>query len=132
MTDGRFTLDDMLCQFRLIRTTGIGKTVFAMMPGMREFAPDAQDLKCKFERYETILSSMSEDERADAGLFEDDPVRRSNVAKRSGTSEREVADVLRLYCFLRKLADKHGGLVRRRAFRFPDFEGGPQQDCKLN
>jgi len=103
MAERRFTLDDMLRQFREIRKMGSVKDVLAVIPGMPELAQGAEHCERNFARFEAILSSMTDEERADPGLFKEEPVRRSRVAERAGVSVEEVAELLRQYREMKQL-----------------------------
>ena len=106
MAERPFTLDDMLQQFRQVRKMG----------GLKD------------------MSSMTDEERADPRLFEDEPLRRSHVAERSGTSAEEVAGLLGLYRSLQKFIAAGGpeGLVGPGPFGFPGPTNVPGLDSELN
>ncbi|MHC5053737.1 MAG: hypothetical protein ACYTKD_03350 [Planctomycetota bacterium] len=130
----RFTLDDMLRQFRKVRKIGLIEDVFAKMPDTWDFVPEEQEWERNFERCEAILSSMTDEERADPSLFEDEPGRRADVAERSGTSVEEVADILEQHRSLQKLIATGGpeGLAGRGAFGFPGPGNVPDPRSEMN
>ena len=91
MARNKFTLEDMLTQFRQVRKMGSMQQLMEMMPGIaqqmqgRDFDTDGM------KKQEAIILSMTKKERANHFII--GPARRKRIAKGSGTS---VADVNKL------------------------------------
>jgi signal recognition particle subunit SRP54 len=100
---GKFTLTDMYEQFEAVKSMGPFRKIFKMLPGMSYDVPDdmlnmAED---RLEKWRVIIQSMCPEEKDNPKLLNSSRVRR--VARGSGTSEREVKDLLKQYTMMRKM-----------------------------
>jgi signal recognition particle subunit SRP54 len=117
---GKFTLTDMYEQFEAMKGMGPFKRILKMLPGMSYDIPDemvdsAQD---RLEKWRVIIQSMTPKERENPKIFSSSRVRR--VARGSGTSEKEVKELLQQYHMMRRMMKQ----LRRK--KLP-FLGGKQQ-----
>ncbi len=100
---GKFTLTDMYEQFEAMKGMGPFRKVLKMLPGMSYNIPDemlstAED---RLEKWRVIIQSMCPDEKENPKIFNSSRVKR--VARGSGTSERDVKDLLKQYFMMRKM-----------------------------
>ena len=100
---GKFTLTDMYEQFEAVKGMGPFRKIFKMLPGMSYDVPDdmlnlAED---RLEKWRVIIQSMRPEEKDNPKLLNSSRVRR--VARGSGTTERDVKDLLKQYVMMRKM-----------------------------
>ncbi len=100
---GKFTLTDMYEQFEAVKGMGPFRKIFKMLPGMSYNVPEemlnmAED---RLEKWRVIIQSMCPEEKDNPKILNSSRVRR--VARGSGTSERDVKDLLKQYVMMRKM-----------------------------
>jgi signal recognition particle subunit SRP54 len=108
---GKFTLTDMYEQFEAM---GPFKRLLSMLPGVSYNLPEdmvdmAQD---RLEKWRVIIQSMTLQERENPKILSSSRIRR--VARGSGTSEKEVKELLNQYKNMRRLMKQ----LRRRNIPF--------------
>jgi signal recognition particle subunit SRP54 len=111
---GKFTLTDMYEQFEAMKGMGPFKRLLQMLPGMSYNIPDdmidmAQD---RLEKWRIIIQSMTPKERENPKTFSSSRIRR--VARGSGTSEKEVKELLQQYSMMRRMMKQ----LRRKKLPF--------------
>jgi len=111
---GRFTLTDMYEQFESMKSMGPFKRLLKMIPGLSYDVPEemmemAED---RLEKWRVIISSMTPKERENPKMFSSSRIRR--VARGSGTSEKEVKELLQQYSMMRKMMKT----IRRKGLPF--------------
>ncbi|MEM3642073.1 MAG: signal recognition particle protein Srp19, partial [Candidatus Bathyarchaeia archaeon] len=116
---GKFTLTDMYEQFEAMRKMGPFQKLLKMLPGMSYNLPEdmlemAED---RLEKWRVIIQSMTPEERENPKVFNASRLRR--VARGSGTSEKEVKELLKQYSLMRKMLK-----TLRRKKRLPFFGKG--------
>jgi signal recognition particle subunit SRP54 len=100
---GKLTLTDMYEQFEAVKGMGPFRKIFKMLPGMSYDVPEdmlnmAED---RLEKWRVIIQSMRPEEKDNPKILNSSRVRR--VARGSGTSERDVKDLLKQYAMMRKM-----------------------------
>ncbi len=100
---GKFTLTDMYDQFEAMKGMGPFRKIFKMLPGMSYDVPEemlnmAED---RLEKWRVIIQSMCPEEKDNPKILNSSRIRR--VARGSGTSERDVKDLLKQYAMMRKM-----------------------------
>ena len=100
---GKFTLTDMYEQFEAVKGMGTFKKIFKMLPGMSYNVPDEMlnTAEGRLEKWRVIIQSMCVEEKENPKLLNSSRVRR--VARGSGTTEKEVKDLLKQYVMMRKM-----------------------------
>jgi len=111
---GKFTLTDMYEQFEAMKGMGPFKRLLQMLPGMSYNIPDemidtAQD---RLQKWRVIIQSMTPKERENPKIFSSSRIRR--VARGSGTSEKEVKELLQQYNMMRRMMKQ----LRRKGLPF--------------
>jgi signal recognition particle subunit SRP54 len=100
---GKFTLTDMYEQFEAVKGMGTFKKIFKMLPGMSYDVPDdmLNTAEGRLEKWRVIIQSMRVEEKENPKLLNSSRVRR--VARGSGTTEKDVKDLLKQYVMMRKM-----------------------------
>jgi len=100
---GKLTLTDVYEQFEAMKSIGPFKKILSMLPGMSYNIPeDMLDMaEDKLEKWRVIIQSMTPEEREDPKIFNASRIRR--VARGSGTSEKDVKELLKQYFIMRKI-----------------------------
>jgi signal recognition particle subunit SRP54 len=116
---GRFTLTDMYEQFEAMRGMGPFQKLLKMLPGMSYDIPEemvnmAQD---RLEKWRVMIQSMTPEEKDNPKAFNASRIRR--VARGSGTSEKEVKELLKQYIMMRRMLK-----TLRRQKKLPFFGKG--------
>jgi len=114
---GKFTLTDMFEQFESMKKMGPLRGLLKMIPGMSYNVPDdkmnlAEDA---LKRWRVIIQSMTPKERDKPKILSSSRIRR--VARGSGTTEKEVKELLTQYNNMKKMMKT----FRRK--RMPSFFG---------
>jgi len=100
---GKFTLTDMYEQFESMKKVGPLKHLLKMIPGMSYNIPDEQMELAEdaLKRWRVIIQSMTPKEREKPKILSSSRIRR--VARGSGTTEKEVKELLTQYNNMRKM-----------------------------
>jgi len=111
---GKFTLTDMYEQFEAMKGMGPFKRLLNMLPGISYNLPeDMVDMaQNRLENWRVIIQSMTLQERENPKMLSSSRIRR--VARGSGTSEKEVKELLNQYKNMRRLMKQ----LRRRKLPF--------------
>ena len=100
---GKFTLTDMYEQFEAFKSMGPFRKVLKMLPGMSYDLPEDKLNMAEehLEKWRVIIQSMRPEEKENPKMFNSSRVRR--VARGSGTSEKDVKDLLKQYVMMRRM-----------------------------
>jgi signal recognition particle subunit SRP54 len=123
---GKFTLTDMYEQFEAMKGMGTFKKLMKMIPGMSYNIPDEMlsSAEGRLEKWRVMIQSMTPGERDNPKVFNASRMKR--VARGSGTSEKEVKELLKQYIMMRRMLKT----MRRRKGKFPFFGKGMPLDMK--
>lgn len=113
----QFNLEDFLSQLASIRKMGSLKDILGMIPGLGSHLKGIDIDEKQFKQIEAVIQSMTLEERRSPEII--DTRRRSRIAKGSGRSQKDVADVLKQFQEMRKITGRMG--------RLGLFGGGAQQ-----
>ncbi len=116
---GKFTLEDMYEQFEAVRGMGPFKKVMQMLPGMGNKLSDdmlnvAED---RLEKWRVIIQSMTPEEKENPKLINFSRARR--VARGSGTTEKDVKELLKQYVMMRRMLK----MMKRKKGKVPFMQG---------
>jgi signal recognition particle subunit SRP54 len=103
MRTGDFNLEDLLSQMRQIHKMGPLGRLVEMIPGFSKFAsnlPDDEGEK-QLRKIEAIILSMTYEERRSPAII--DGKRRSRIARGSGTTSKDVNQLLNQFRQMQKL-----------------------------
>jgi len=122
---GKFTLTDMYEQFEAMKGMGTFKKLFKMLPGMSYKIPDdmLNMAEGRLEKWRVLIQSMTPQERDNPKIFNSSRMKR--VARGSGTSEKDVKELLKQYIMMRRMLK-----TMRRRKKFPLFGKGMPMDMK--
>jgi len=114
---GKFTLSDMYEQFEAMKGMGSFRRLLKLIPGMSYNIPDnmmemAED---RLKKWRVIIQSMTPEEREDPKIISSSRVHR--VARGSGTSEKEVKELLNQYTQMKRMMKT----LRRKRGALPFF-----------
>lgn len=109
---GRFTLTDMYEQLEALRSMGPFSRILKMLPGLGyEIPEDLMNVaEEKLKKWRAIIQSMTPEEREKPQIINASRIRR--IARGSGTSEKDVKDLLNQYMLMRRMMKT----LRRRGF----------------
>ncbi len=100
---GKFTLTDMYEQFESMKKVGPLRHLLKMIPGMSYNIPEEQMNMAEdaLKRWRVIIQSMTPKEREKPKILSSSRIRR--VARGSGTTEKEVKELIKQYNNMRKM-----------------------------
>jgi len=120
MRTGDFDLDDLLSQMRQIHKMGSLGRLVEMIPGFSKFAPYLPDVEGEkqLKKIEAIILSMTYEERHNPAII--DGKRRSRIARGSGTTSKDVNQLLNQFREIQKLTKSltQGKLPKRMGTMF--------------
>jgi signal recognition particle subunit SRP54 len=109
MLRGQFTLDDFLEQLQTLQNMGPLQDLLDKVPFFADSMPDGFQVdEREIGQIKAIVSSMTRQERAQAELFQKQPTRLVRVAKGSGTAEKQVAEILQRFAFMKQMMGSIG------------------------
>lgn len=100
---GKFNLKDMYAQLEAMQKIGPLRQILQMIPGLGYSLPD-EAIRVgeeKLRRYRVIMDSMTEEELENPDIINYSRIKR--IARGSGTSTREVRELLAQYNQMRKM-----------------------------
>ncbi|KAJ3090769.1 Signal recognition particle [Quaeritorhiza haematococci] len=112
LEQGVFTLRDMYEQFQTISNMGPLSKVMSMMPGFPQELLQLSDREgsARLKRFMCMMDSMTDEELdSDAKMFSQQPSRIYRVARGSGTTVREVEEMLMQFKKFAEMVKKMGG-----------------------
>lgn len=101
LMNGQFDLTDMLSMMKQMNKLGPLRKILTMLPGMPKLSEDQVDQAQKMlKRTEVIIQSMTREERRKPEMIKSN--RKLRIAKGSGTTPKEVNQVLESYQAMQK------------------------------
>jgi len=119
---GKFTLKDMMAQMKQLKKMGpIGKVM--EMLGLQYKLPEgmAEIQEENMKRWEVMMNSMTKDELEEPKLIKSARIKR--IAKGSGTSQKDVRDLLKQHDQMKKMMKQMGKRGRGRKGGIPGLQG---------
>jgi signal recognition particle subunit SRP54 len=100
---GKFTLTDMYEQFSAVKNMGPFSKVLKMLPGMSYNVPDEMlnNAEGRLDKWRVIIQSMTPEEKENPKILNSSRAKR--IARGSGTTEKEVKELLKQYIMMRKM-----------------------------
>ena len=121
---GQFSLNDMMAQLKQLKKMGpIGKVM--EMLGLQYKLPDgmAEVQEENMKKWEVIMNSMTKEELDEPKLIKASRIKR--IAKGSGTSLKDVRDLLKQHDQMKKMMKQMGKQRRGRKGGIPGLPGLP-------
>ncbi|KAI5799294.1 SRP54-type protein [Peziza echinospora] len=132
IAEGVFTVRDLRDQLGNIMKMGPLSKMAGMIPGLSQMTQgmDDEEGSQKLKRMIYICDSMNERELdSDGKIFVTHPTRMTRIARGSGTSVREVEDVLTQHRMMAGMAKNMAKM--KKAGGLPGMGGGPNQKAQL-
>jgi signal recognition particle subunit SRP54 len=120
---GQFSLKDMMAQLKQLKKMGpIGKVM--EMLGLQYKLPEgiAEIQEENMKKWEVIMNSMTKEEMDEPKLIKASRIKR--IAKGSGTSQKDVRDLLKQHEQMKKMMKQMGKQRRGRKGGIPGLPGG--------
>ncbi len=110
----KFTMDDLLAQLESLQRMGPLRKLASLLPGLPEIPIGAVEVaEGKLRKWRYIIQSMTREERESPELIKGSRVRR--IARGSGTSEKDVKELLKYYSSFRRMLKR---IIKERRLRF--------------
>jgi len=109
---GQFTLDDFLNQVRMIQQMGSIKDLMEKIPGMSQMMPPGAASEVddsELSKIESMIQSMTKQEKADPNVLVREPRRVERVARGSGRPAAAVSDLVQKFLFMQQMMGSFGG-----------------------
>jgi signal recognition particle subunit SRP54 len=123
MMSGKFTLKDMYDQMEMLQGMGPLKKLASMLPGLGDKLGE-QDMEATQERlgrFRVIMDSMTDEEMENPKVIKSSRVTR--IARGSGTSPRQVRELLKQYNMSRKAVKGFMGNRKMRRQMMKQLKG---------
>ncbi len=101
ITSDSFNLEDFYAQLQQIKKMGSMKDLMGMLPGMNKSLKDVDIDDNALKPIEAIINAMTPEERKNPNLLNGS--RRKRIAKGSGTSVRDVNDLIKQFSQMKKM-----------------------------
>ncbi|MEM3712952.1 MAG: signal recognition particle receptor subunit alpha [Thermoproteota archaeon] len=112
MARGKFTIEEFVQQLESARKIGGFQSILSSIPGGAKLSKkEMEEFFVKVKKWRAIINSMNREEREDVTIMDSSRVRR--VAKGSGTSEKDVRELIKQYTLAKKAVKK----ISKGAFR---------------
>ena len=107
--EARFDFNDFLKQMKLMKNMGSLGGVLKLIPGMNKLSSsDLEKGESQLKQTESIINSMTKQERAEPELLAQSPSRRRRVAQGSGFEERDVSKLVKDFTRMRSMMQQMG------------------------
>lgn len=102
MLESKFDFNDFIQQYKMISKMGNMGNLIKMMPGVPQIS-DKQlyAVEKQFKIYDSLIKSMTPQERENPDLLAKSPSRRRRIARGSGRTERDVNDLFGTFTGMR-------------------------------
>ena len=107
--EAKFDFNDFVKQMRLLKNMGSLGGVLKLIPGMGKISgADLAKGETQLKHTESMINSMTKDEKADPDLLAQSPSRRRRVAKGSGFNEKDVSKLVTDFSKMRSMMQNMG------------------------
>ena len=107
--EAKFDFNDFVKQMRLLKNMGSLGGVLKLIPGMGKISgADLAKGESQLKITESMINSMTKDEKADPDLLSQSPSRRRRVAKGSGFEEKDVTKLVKDFSKMRSMMQNMG------------------------
>jgi signal recognition particle subunit SRP54 len=115
----KFDFDDFLKNTRMMKNMGSFGGMLKMLPGMKINDAQIQEAEKQLKRCESMISSMTKQERKDPDLIAKSPSRKQRIAQGSGHKLQDVTKLVADFQKMRTMMQQMG------QGRMPNFPGMP-------
>jgi signal recognition particle subunit SRP54 len=119
MVQGRFTVEEFIQQLESVGKLGNLQSLLLNIPGGKKLdRKEVEEVLGKVKKWKAIVNSMNREERNDVTII--DPSRIKRIARGSGTSEKDVRELIKQYIATKKTLRKmsKGALRKLPHLRF--------------
>ncbi|MCP8322223.1 MAG: signal recognition particle protein [archaeon] len=97
IVSGKMTIDDLYYQLEQVKKMGSLRKVLELIPGLSSVVPKEglEELEVKMKRWKSVIQSMTKAEKENPEVLNFSRIKR--IARGSGTSEKEVKEMLAKY-----------------------------------
>ncbi|WP_036482466.1 signal recognition particle protein [Myxosarcina sp. GI1] len=107
--EAQFDFNDFLKQMRLLKNMGSLGGILKLIPGMGKISgADLAKGESQLKQTESMINSMTKDERANPDLLAKSPGRRRRIAKGSGFLEKDVSKLIKDFTKMRSMMQQMG------------------------
>ncbi len=107
--EAQFDFNDFLKQMRLLKNMGSLGGVLKLIPGMGKISgADLSKGEAQLKSTESMINSMTKEERGNPELLAQSPSRRRRVAKGSGFLEKDVSKLVKDFTRMRSMMQQMG------------------------
>ncbi len=107
--EARFDFNDFLKQMKLMKNMGSLGGVLKLIPGMNKLSgADLEKGENQLKQTESMINSMTKQERSEPELLAQSPSRRRRVAKGSGFEEKDVSKLVKDFTRMRSMMQQMG------------------------
>ncbi|MGF1539274.1 MAG: signal recognition particle protein [Pleurocapsa sp.] len=107
--EAQFDFNDFVKQMRLLKNMGSLGGVLKLIPGMGKISKaDLAKGETQLKRTESMINSMTKEERTNPQLLAQSPSRRRRVAKGSGFEEKDVSRLVQDFTKMRSMMQQMG------------------------
>ncbi|AFY71580.1 signal recognition particle subunit FFH/SRP54 (srp54) [Thalassoporum mexicanum PCC 7367] len=106
--EARFDFDDFLKQTRMMKNMGSFGGIMKLIPGMKISDDQLNQAETQLKRVESMISSMTKQERKDPDLLARSPGRKQRVAKGAGYKTQDVTKLVSDFQRMRGLMQQMG------------------------
>jgi signal recognition particle subunit SRP54 len=107
--EAKFDFNDFVKQMRLLKNMGSLGGVLKLIPGMGKISgADLAKGENQLKRTESMINSMTKDEKANPELLSQSPSRRRRIAKGSGFMEKDVTKLVTDFTKMRSMMQNMG------------------------
>ncbi len=102
--EAQFDFNDFIKQMRLLKNMGSFAGVMKLIPGMNKMgAGQLEQGEAQLKRTESMIGSMTKEEKSDPQLLAQSPSRRRRVAKGSGYQEKDISRLVSDFTRMRSM-----------------------------
>jgi signal recognition particle subunit SRP54 len=124
----QFDFDDFLKQTRMMKNMGSFGGLMKLIPGMKINDAQLREAETQLKRVESMITSMTKQERQDPDLLAKSPSRKQRIAKGSGYKNQDVTKLVSDFQRMRTLMQQMGqGKMSMPGMpQMPQMPGTPQ------
>jgi signal recognition particle subunit SRP54 len=101
---GTFSFDDFIKQLNMVRKIGSFQSILERMPGMSELLPSGTKIdEREFIKFESMIFSMTKEERKNPEILVKTVSRRQRVAKGSGRATKDLEAMIERFMTMRQM-----------------------------
>jgi signal recognition particle subunit SRP54 len=105
----QFDFNDFIKQMRLLKNMGSLGGILKLIPGMGKLSgADIEKGETELKRTESMINSMTKEERQNPDILAKSPSRRRRIAKGSGHSETDVTKLISNFTRMRSMMQQMG------------------------